>query len=417
MDIIEAWLIMSKPKDSEYGTWILAEREFEKQRPLTDQDTILDIEPTRLYTPLLPHQKATVKAMLDLEKRRFVRIKELKNNSYWNQAATKLEGYDSPVVETTAGVISEKLGSGKSFEIMALISISPIPRSVAEISRLDFPRSNVNRYGGNIVNGYGLEVRRSYSKLLRQTVIFVGKSVLLQWAQYIEDYSDFKALLIKDIRDLLKLYKMILSNEKGLDRKALNKYDIIIVKNGNITGKSFGIPELKGTDLADMKTKPILTIFGEIFQQYRFARIVLDDFDTINIPVTAKSVPALFTWFVSSTKKSWMGNAKHVGRKFRTIREIATFYRPTYVETSANPDLFNYFNICTDDKFVNASTNVGKTDYWTYQFDNPNETYISLLGTMGTQDAANVMEMLNGDAVETAAEAAGNYYQIGRGHL
>ena len=133
---------------------------------------------------------------------------------------------------------------------------------------------------------------------------------------------------------------------------------------------------------------------------------MLDDFDTINIPNTARVVPALFTWFISSTTKTTQSK-RNVGRNHREIRAMITYSRPTYVESWENGDLFTYFNICNSDEFIDKSTNVGKIHYYSYKFRNPNDNYIELLGTMGADDANAVMEMLNGDAVNTAAEAAG----------
>lgn len=401
-------------KDYEYGTWILKVRPFGTITKLTEHDTRILDKPKRLFTDLLPHQQTTVKAMLDLENRRFINVQSLVMSNWSGKFEHK--HLSDPVIETTAGVLSEKLGSGKSFEIMALISLNPIPRQVAEITSFPFVGDIDNRY--SYVNlqssyqqyytddGFGLEVRRTYKTIFRQTVIFVGKSVLGQWTQYINDYTDFKVLVINDVRNMRKLHQMVFGPQKGTESRAeLKKYDIILVKNKIISGE-FEIPEIVGTGLENTKTKPILTIFGEMFRNIAFARVVLDDFDTINIPATSRVVPALFTWFISATTKSAPPRSV-VGRTYHDIRDIVTYHRTAYVENWKNPDLFNYFNVCNVDDFINKSTNVGKVSYYSYKFINPNEQYISALGAMGAEDANAVMEMLNGDAVNTAAEAAG----------
>jgi hypothetical protein len=296
-----------------YGKWIKLEREYGKQVYLDDSDDKIQIRPKHLYTNLLPHQKTTVKAMLDLENRRFVRVKDLPIiTSYWQTSPNgKAKNIDSIVVETTAGVLSEKLGSGKSFEMLALISLNPIPKAFSEITSIDFPRSEEmtkndyysRRYDNNKAYkeaGFGLEVRKTYGTLFRQTVIFVSTSVLDQWTQYIQDYTDFKVLVIGNVHALRKFHQMVFDPKKGSNRSTLYKYDIILVKNKTVSGE-FNIPEIKGTYLEKNKVKPILTLFGEMFSNICFARVVLDDFDTINIPNTARVVPALFTWFISST--------------------------------------------------------------------------------------------------------------------
>jgi Helicase conserved C-terminal domain len=404
---------MSKVK---LGKWIKAERDYDKMIYLTEEDDTIKDRPKHLYTNLLAHQKTTVKAMLDLETRRFVRVKSLpKPTSYWNNTnAGPVKSLESPVIETTAGVLSEKLGSGKSFEMLALISLNPIPKAFSEITSMDFPLSDeVQGHSYSAANnktafkeaGFGLEIRKTYKTLFRQTVIFVSKSVLVQWTQYIQDYTDFKVMVIGDVRALRKLHQMVFAPTKESNRSSLYKYDIILVKNKTVSGK-FDIPEIKGTYLEKNKIKPILTLFGEMFSNICFARVVLDDFDTINIPNTARVVPALFTWFISSTTKS-SPSKRNMGRSHHDIRDMVTYSRPTYVESWENNDLFTHFNICNSDAFIDKSTNVGKIHFYSYKFKNPNESYIELLGTMGAADATNVMEMLNGDAVNTAAEAAG----------
>lgn len=396
-----------------FGKWINAERSYGKVLELCETDDHMSDKPVNLFTELLPHQQTTVKAMQDLENRRFVKIKNLPTaaGNGWGPT-TNHEHYKDIVVETTAGVLSEKLGSGKSFEMLALISLNPIPRNVSEISNIPFPSiSNTNYgYGYNTGDkfddlGFGIEVRKSYKTLFRQTVIFVGKSVLGQWTQYIKDYTNFKVLVIDNVLNLRKLHQMVFDETKEFNRKMLRKFDIILVKNKIISGK-FDIPEIVGTGLEHTKTKPILTIFGEMFRNIQFARVVLDDFDTINIPVTARVVPALFTWFISATTKTSAPSSR-IGKTYHDIRDIVSFHRPAYVDSWENKDLFTYFNVCNESGFIDKSTNVGKVRYYSYKFINPNETFISALGSMGAADSNAVMEMLNGDAVNTAAEAAG----------
>lgn len=395
-----------------FGSWINEPREYGKQLQLTERDASIPDKPKNLFTELLPHQKTTVKAMLDLENKRFVKIKRLPTEE-WNPSVEH-DKLNDVVIETTAGVLSEKLGSGKSFEMLALISLNPIPRNISEIGSMPFPgtlekvEGNHNYYASSKVFedlGFGIEVRKTYKTQFRQTVIFVGKSVLGQWTQYIRDYTNFKVLVINDVVNLRKLHQMVFAETKDINRKYLKQFDIILVKNKIVSGK-FDIPEIVGTGLEHTKTKPILTIFGEMFRNISFARVVLDDFDTINIPVTARVVPALFTWFISATTKEQPARSA-IGRTYHDIRDIVSYHRPAYVENWQNKDLFTYFNVCNVSEFINKSTNVGKVRYYSYKFINPNEQYISALGAMGAADANAVMEMLNGDAINTAAETAG----------
>ena len=67
----------TKSKDYEFGTWIMKPRSFGSTLQLNEHDTRILDKPKRLFTDLLPHQLTTVKAMLDLENRRFVNVMSL----------------------------------------------------------------------------------------------------------------------------------------------------------------------------------------------------------------------------------------------------------------------------------------------------------------------------------------------------
>src|SRR6185437_1028149 len=195
---------------------------------------------SKLKTQLLEHQQKTLKAMMDLEKRRFVEVK---------LDSVDAHKFIKPVLETNAGIVSEKPGSGKTYEIFALLAESSKNQNIAEITSIPLPKIkevNTQQYKNrsNYHNiGFTYEVRRTYKHIYRQFLIFVGKSVLAQWMTRFKKYTDFKVLVIGDIYDLREFYRLIKE-----DKKKLDKYDVFLVKNGIVAG-SFDVPELKGSPL------------------------------------------------------------------------------------------------------------------------------------------------------------------------
>lgn len=348
--------------------------------------------------PPLMHQAATIQVMLDIELQQKCKVK-IVNRDVANA------NYNMGSIETRAAVLSEKPGSGKTYEILSLIAINPIPMSPdsknSEFIQIAFRHPGHQRMYWTGYK-YALTITRTYSKQLRQTLIFVGKSVLSQWIESITMMTSFKVLVIDNVHSLKKFYTMCFKSEDPVAE--LDEYDIILVKNGGISGK-FDIEELTGTRLEYIKNKSILSIFGELFSTIQFARVVLDDFDYLAIPNSAKSIASCFTWFISATKKridASFDNVSHISN-----RELIRSYHPKYCGMWSNDELFVYFNVSCEDTFIDDSIGATPIDYYIYKFKNPNETYIELINAIGTNEANSIMEMINGDAIKTAAETAG----------
>jgi|GEM_PF-4461327 len=350
---------------------------------------------SKLKTQLLEHQQKTLKAMMDLEKRRFVEVK---------LDSVDAHKFIKPVLETNAGIVSEKPGSGKTYEIFALLAESSKNQNIAEITSIPLPKIkevNTQQYKNrsNYHNiGFTYEVRRTYKHIYRQFLIFVGKSVLAQWMTRFKKYTDFKVLVIGDIYDLREFYRLIKE-----DKKKLDKYDVFLVKNGIVAG-SFDVPELKGSPLYKSKSKPLLNIFGILFTDDCFERVIIDDFDILPISTNAQVIPAKFTWFISATKRN--PPSKRVPTVYYNTEDILRSYRPTYANIWNNRELFTFFNIGCDNKFIDKSTNASLIEYYVYKFKNPNDQFIGMISYMG-DSGLSIAEMLNGDAFNEAADTLG----------
>lgn len=366
---------------------------YQKKIPLTEEYEFYNSD--KLKTQLLPHQQRTLKAMMDLEKKRYIKISD----------ESLPENIKNMTVETNCGILSEKPGSGKTFEILALITESN-PTNVAEITTLPFPRSDLieNRAFKDRVGfkdcGTSIEIRKMYKRKLKQTLIFVGKSVLSQWSMCIKKYTNLKPFIIENIFHLREFYELIFEKK---NMKKFNEYDIVLVKNGNIAGK-FNVNELDNTKVNLSKSKSILNVFGELFIDYCWERVVLDDFDTLLIPTNAKVIPAKFTWLISATKKFPMG--KRNIQIYSDNNDILKYCRPMYIDVWINRELFSFFNIGCCNSFIDKSTNASLVKYYLYNFDNPNDRFIGLIGNLGDEHKT-IAEMINSDSINTASNAVG----------
>ena len=401
-------MIIAKKTMSEIKSWINTPRQYDleimnnnsgqyvKNLKLTDNYE-QDVNPPGFKTNLLPHQKTTVKAMRDLERVKYIKIS---NTAFVSK-------YDSIRQMTSAGVLSDKLGSGKTYDILALCAwdkVEPIPRAppIMDLPLIrNIPTAPRGRhFKHESVTGSTIEVKRLYKKFLPFTMVFVAKSVLLQWQNSIIKHTGLKVFTISNLQGLKMFYNMIFKPDKKNNINRLSQYDVILIKNGKISG-DFSPSELEDTQLDGVKLKSILTIMGELLKNFCVTRVVLDDFDTLGIPTDAHAIPALFTWFVSATKKTIKPSIKYY--KAKNVQDAVTNYRPPYVSVWQNRNLFTFFNIGTENDYIDKSTQASQVKFFTYSFKNPNNNFIGLFGQMGTEDAQLVAEALNGDAIMTAA--------------
>lgn len=400
---------MKKPNpEADYGKWILKPRRIQPWAiSVGERDgEIASVEGLR--TELMPHQRTIVKAMYDLERRRFININSddviyaprIVGGKHAPNYSRISDMYSGVIMETCCGVLSAPFGSGKSFILLALITLLPVPKKIAEIcSPQGFIEEGPTDPIDIALNGT-MEIRRSHSKFMRQTVVFVSKSVLCQWEEYIKLYTDLNPFIIAHVRDLKKLHTLMFTSKQKA--AAIDKYDIIIIKNGIISGTFDVCEAVNNCYLGSMKSKPIINVFGEMFREYCFARVIIDDFDVIGLPSTTEIIPALFTWFVSASNK-FIHPAKPT-KEFEEIKSSLCYERSTYAAATINNDLMAYFCIANDSDFLQRSIDVGKTVYFTYKFANPYLSYIRLLQIMNVY---NIVEMINADAIQTAAAKVG----------
>lgn len=238
-------------------------------------------------------------------------------------------------------------------------------------------------------------VKRSFKRILRPAIVFCGASVAKQWEIAVEEFTDLKAFTIVSVFDLRK-FQELLKND------TIDDFDIVIVKNGTFVGK-IDIP-VKDVRL-NTTSKYIITTVSIMSQIYNCAwsRVIYDDYDTIGLPPTSGMVPTLFTWIISGSRKcmhtidgSFSGNG--------TIENALDRSNWAFGRTNDSMELWNCFNISCSKEYTEQCVNTGRPKFRLYEFDNPNDKCIEMIGLLGDMD---MVEMLNGDAIATAAERAG----------
>jgi hypothetical protein len=330
-----------------------------------------------LKTSLFPHQKPIIRAMIDLENNRQHRM-TLDGNQYNTRIS--------------AGVLSEAVGSGKTIDILSVILMQKIPKVYPDISVLPIGNPNTNS------KRYGSIIRKRYKNILKTSIVFAGLSVLSQWVQAIKTFTSMTFFVVYNVRDLQKLIEM-------MSNKSINQYDIVLVKNGKVT-RAVKFPPYIDIEYINLyrSTLHIYNIIANM-RNFCWARVVIDDFDTIGLPPGASVVNGLFTWYVSSTIKNMRNNASRTCY-YETTSDMLMYSDYSCGAISRNSILFQNFNIRNKAEFVAETNNISTPEFFAYVFKNPNNQYMGYMGLLGP-DGAEIMEMLNGDAISTAAERLG----------
>jgi len=374
---------------------------------------------------LLEHQTHMVRAMLDRE----------------GQYERLLAGHSPPsrcsmvqhcrgrrkVLETqftgasasNACVLADRPGTGKTFEILALIALRPFPGFASEpvvFRGAMEERDLVCR--ANVRADVQICWRRQYTCVHRTNLIFVGKTVLKYWRETIETQTKLRVWTIEGVRDLRKLYDYVFTvgpetegslakynNAKGEERYArrLDRWDVILVKNGTVSG-NLNVPELEGSWMEGAKTKNIVGLFGILFRNHCFGRVILDDYDTLGIVSSSMVIPSMFTWYVSATRPSRTSGVNRQATVV-TLWDQLRAMRPLYNDINGRKDDFiGRVRISCHPQLLERSLKISGVRHWLYQLENPHDR---LIGAMAELDEEDLAEMLNANALRAAAVAAG----------
>ncbi len=320
--------------------------------------------PSQFKVALRPHQSTIVQAMIDIVSSQTVTLR------------------NGDILRSQALILSEPFGSGKTFEILALIATLKCPKA--------FPQS---------IRISGLEVWRTFTgadALIEPALIIVGSAVLKQWEDNISTYTTLKYLTVSNIFELNDFIK--------LDNR-INDYDIILLKSGNVTG-NFLLPGETAETVKDYRS--LIYVFRELTKNKCWTYVVYDDFDTSQIPTTAQTLNSLFTIYVSATRKQHYSYRRNKNNNsYECFIDAVRDTTCLIADVSRDNILFTNFNVCNEASFTEESTNITIINAFKYVFKNAGDAYMGLLCAMDDNEATKILEMLNGDAINTAAAELG----------
>ncbi len=326
--------------------------------------------------PLLEYQLRDIYAMSIMETKSWIMNREM-------------------FVYSKIGVLTEPFGSGKTLIVLGLCSYVKAVKCTEDLQYYSIIQSKND-------NPYCAIARRKFKNISKTNIVFCAASVVPQWVDTIKNYTKLKYFVITDVFHLRTLY-----NELKDDASNFNKYDIIVIKNGTISG----VFEFQGykKKINKLKSRTLFNIFSNISINLGITwnRLFLDDFDTLCLRMnfTKFKINALYTWIVTGSN---IPN-NNASTKIDEFDNIPDFLDHAPIIDVVKQSSLIYTNMCVriscSQKFTDACLNIPKPSVRTISFHNPNDEVINLIGLMDSKD---MIEMLNSDAIETAAASIGS---------
>ena len=317
-------------------------------------------QPKGLKIRLMPHQLASICAMLELEKQGTIIVdKPDVASGLYSMVRFRLNDVNeftesTFIIGTNAAILADKIGSGKTYMAIGLILANPVPPIH-------------DRY---IVGTDHYTIKMMSPKEAEPTnLIVVPHNLTNQWEQFIKK-STLSYLILNSIADFdvffdidyvsqqipimdcpVVIYNVCRKNRKipknKIDVKAKKKYGSKTIKD--ITaGKPIYERRMLNADkvrkVLDEKTVFILNVnrykfFKQIFRSTKWARVIVDEMDSVGIPTMFDEF-GNFNWFLTATP-------------------TAIFYKSCrrYVNKifGNSQNLLQYFTVKNKDEFVNSS--------------------------------------------------------------
>jgi hypothetical protein len=210
-----------------------------------------------LKIQLMNHQKTALYHCLLIEKNEGILI----NDTYYF---------------STFGILSCKVGSGKSFVVLAMIMKKPV---------INYRRI-ANGYGGGVITHSSFRKINTTSNTVSANIILIPHNLLSQWSGYISKHTNLRFCSIHSAK------------ECSIFREKVKMY----TEEADVQNSKILFAELT-ENIVYLITNKCWNLFALIWNneiKKNVSRIFVDEVHAINIPNSMK-LQANFVWFISSS--------------------------------------------------------------------------------------------------------------------
>ena len=309
-------------------------------------------QPDDINIKLKPHQLTLLHKCIDFENNRI----KLKNYKSIRDKYINLQ--DNDYIKTHVGILGDKVGSGKSYVVLALI-----------MKNKDINYSQIETFGHNkVFLNISTQVENYKTNLL-----IVPHNLFYQWSTYITNIVSEDKLKYKLIGQKKKLQEFI------NDAKKLNNYDLILV--------------------TDTHFKQITNIIN--LNNIKINRVIFDEIDSLKIP-SNKNISCKFYWFLTASYGNLLypkGYQYYDSRVNMVVKKATGLSNKGYIKDlfisimkERYKDFSNLLVIKNKDEYVDKSFNIPEPNQYIIECKDPIET--TLLN--GIVDK-NIINCLNAD--------------------
>ena len=312
--------------------------------------------------PLKDHQNTIIKTMLDLENtgeinfeleskiiRNEIILKEdvVRNESYYNLYYNERENniqFNNIKfnINMNYGILADKVGAGKTFEIIGLLCHTLIPKQHSRI----------------LSSGHYTSIKfEDNEECIKTNFIIVPHNLILQWKRVL-DYTKLNYFMINKrshIDHLTSVYN-IFEGEENPEINPNNcvvNYDVILI------------------------SATMLDFFFNKFPDVKWSRLIIDEVNTIKLPVYY-TIKANFVWYITATPSG----IRWIRRNY--IRDMIA---------GINKNLFNKIVIKNDDTYVTNSMALPQLNQIIINCDTP--IGIRMISEFVTSDIINMLHAGN----------------------
>ena len=273
-------------------------------------------QPDGIHVKLRPHQLTSIAAMIELENKPSIIIDRPGFKDGFDYLRYRSDDYfdDSTlIIETNIAFLADKVGSGKTYMILGLISTA----------------KNPSQSNGFIEGSKHFSIRMIRNKVCNNvSLIVVPHGLVNQWTGFL-DCTDIKYVRFTKEADF-----NIFFGDKGLSKKFKNvnsdKVETVMKQN-----------QVFLLNINRYKT------FHEIFPSEIWARLIIDEIDTIALPRIFNET-GNFSWFVSATPENYSRSYRYLNNILENhsrnmIRFLSVRNNDDYVNKSItlpNPNIF-----------------------------------------------------------------------------
>ena len=357
--------------------------------------------PANFKGDLFPPQKALLAAMQATECKPFAKVEDARCAEEW-----------APILQTRVGRLAAQPAFGKTVLSLALVCSQRVPVRLPDQQPLmTYPVVGAGHRCGNRANiivtrgggtydpvgvGFIPEVAVRYSRYLPLTIVAASANVISQWESETRRFTELRYFIIENVRSMHKFQELYHRGEAA-------NLDLVFVKAGRVT-TSFvvkGEPPHQGKS----KNRSLFEALARVLEGVPVARLIIDDYDTLKLGSDDCFVPALFTWLVSATRRQTTARAT-IRTDYATIED---FFRANLMTSFpilgvALDDIINkVFSLQCAPEFVDAHINSTKIEFRRIYVRGGQ--FVAILRDLDVTE--DIIEMVNADAVGTAAQSLG----------